>query len=589
MKLKPNFLNSLLTISGILSCFTTYFLYLFIKEHQVPNPNDVMLVILLDLVLLLGFGILLIRKFFLMFVKDKSIGFKIQRRIVLIFCISSAFPTVLISLFSIYFFHIGLQTWFDKKVTNALEQAFHISEAYIQDKTVEMKVTAFSMAEDFDSIDYTLINDDLDLLQKILIAQAEFGFLDEAIIFQSGTNKVLAQAAFSYSVIFSTISPDHIEKANKGEIVVLRDIPNKIRILVKLSSYNNTYLLVGRLLDEKIVKYIEKTHSAAERYSQLRQKIDSLRVKFFVIFMILAMLLIMISIISGIIVASKIANRLKSLLHGTKRVESGDLSIQIDSNQVDQDELTLLANAFNNMVKKLSQQRMELAIAQRAIVWADVAKKVAHEIKNPLTPIQLSAEMLLKKYRSSVSDSEVFERYINNILRNALDITSIVNEFSKFAQLPKPVFEEIDLVKLLKDIVEVRKEINFDIGYKFICDLSSYHFMCDKKQMHQMLNNVLKNSEIAMKEQVSNKKILVILEVQPRAVQIIIKDTGPGFSKNMINKLIEPYVTTRASGMGLGLSIVKKIAEEHFGEIKINNDKGGGAVTQLKFDFQKSK
>lgn len=586
MKINRNIINYILVGCCILASFATYVLVFSIKSPEIPNPDRVIGLVLVDVILLFVITIILIRNFFQLVLKKRSrTGFKLQRNIVLMFCVVAGLPTIIGAVFSVFFFQKGLQTWFDKQVVTALEQAFFIAESYIKENQNKMKKIAISMANDFDGIYYNAPYNYYSL-QDLLNAHSTLRSLDEAIIFQINSRQVLAQTSLSFALIFSTIQNQDIEKAKMGEVVMVHSDPNKIRILIQINKKEQIYLLIGKLLDKKIIDYVKQTDNAASTYRELSKNMSMLSIKFSIIFIVQTMLLLLAAMTIGIIFANSVVKKLQKLLQSTERVQRGDLTVEVKISHDKNDELSILAEAFNNMVRKLARQRRELVVAQRALVWSDVARRVAHEIKNPLTPILLSSERLISKFSNEVKDKEMFMRYVNSILRNTKDITSIVTEFTNFAKMPDPKFEKLDLVALLDNIIKTRQSLDSKVEYIFHFDSKIIDFICDSGQISQVINNLLNNSVEAL-ERIKQPKVKINVLYKPQIIKIIIEDNGVGFRKDLMNQLIEPYVTTSAKGMGLGLTIVQKIVDDHCGIIKIGNNEEVGAYVELKFDLQK--
>ena len=225
----------------------------------------------------------------------------------------------------------------------------------------------------------------------------------------------------------------------------------------------------------------------------------------------------------------------------------------------------------------------EQVAAERTAAWADVARRIAHEIKNPLTPIQLSAERLKRKYlKEIISEPEVFTQCTDTIVRQVNDLRQMVDEFSSFARMPSPVMQSEDLVQLAKQTTFMMDHGNLDI--EITTDLPNHpvEIECDRGQIGQALTNVIKNASEALSDQ-NDASINVKLIDDDNEVLIIISDNGKGLPENMIHTLTEPYVTTRSKGTGLGLAIVKKIMKDHGGALNLENNKGEGASVSLIF------
>jgi two-component system nitrogen regulation sensor histidine kinase NtrY len=228
----------------------------------------------------------------------------------------------------------------------------------------------------------------------------------------------------------------------------------------------------------------------------------------------------------------------------------------------------------------------ELVSAQRKAAWADVARRIAHEIKNPLTPIQLSAERLKRKYsREIANDPETFANCTDTIIRHVGDIGRMVDEFSSFARMPTPLMKDEDLVELVRHAVFLQRTSTPEI--RFTIDVPErVRLACDARQISQALINLLKNAAESIQGREGDAppgEIAVRITTPPGQVAIAIEDNGRGLPSEDRARLTEPYVTTRAKGTGLGLAIVKKIMEDHHGELVLEDREGGGARVRLVF------
>lgn len=236
----------------------------------------------------------------------------------------------------------------------------------------------------------------------------------------------------------------------------------------------------------------------------------------------------------------------------------------------------------------------ELLSAQRKAAWADVARRIAHEIKNPLTPIQLSAERLRRRYLSEIhSDIEGFETCTDTIVRQVGDIGRLVDEFSEFARMPAPVLSEDDLADICRRAVFLQRNAHPGLEIDMTMPKSPLKAFCDGAQIGQALTNILKNAAESLLDPATGSarqsgpaKITVRLARRKGQAVIEVNDNGLGFPPEDLHRLTEPYVTIRTKGTGLGLAIVKKIMEDHGGSLVLENRKGGGARVQLIFGQQ---
>ena len=229
-----------------------------------------------------------------------------------------------------------------------------------------------------------------------------------------------------------------------------------------------------------------------------------------------------------------------------------------------------------------------LQTAQRQAAWADVARRIAHEIKNPLTPIQLSAERLKRKYLAEIqTDPETFRICTETIVRQVGDIGRMVDEFSAFARMPAPVMKDEDLAELVRQTVFLQRQAHPEIAFDIAIETGGWRHVLDARQIRQALTNLLQNAIDAIAGRdvpdAPPGRIHVALALVEDRKAIIVADNGRGLPEAERERLTEPYVTTRAKGTGLGLAIVKKIMDDHAGELRLEDNAGGGARVQLVF------
>jgi len=231
---------------------------------------------------------------------------------------------------------------------------------------------------------------------------------------------------------------------------------------------------------------------------------------------------------------------------------------------------------------------------QRSAAWSDIARRIAHEIKNPLTPIQLAAERLQRRFSAEIeSDKETFERLTGTIVRQVGDLRRMVDEFSNFARMPKPVFRRENVHDIARQALFLHEVAHPQL--KFVLDPPSGDFplVCDRRQLAQALTNVVKNGVEAIESRrsrgehhFSGDRVELRLHTAGEQLVIDITDTGIGLPEDR-ERLTEPYMTTRVRGTGLGLAIVKKIVEEHCGDIAFLDLQGGGTHVRIAFDVER--
>jgi two-component system nitrogen regulation sensor histidine kinase NtrY len=230
---------------------------------------------------------------------------------------------------------------------------------------------------------------------------------------------------------------------------------------------------------------------------------------------------------------------------------------------------------------------------QRRAAWSDIARRIAHEIKNPLTPIQLAAERLQRRYGKEIdSDPATFERLTGTIVRQVGDLRRMVDEFSDFARMPKPAFREEPLAEIARQALFLHEVAHPDIEFSLDVPDPPPLLVCDRRLLGQALTNIVKNGVEAIEQKRAERKKrkaasadTVAMTIRREGARIVIEvaDTGVGLPAER-GRLTEPYMTTRLKGTGLGLAIVKKIVEEHFGQIEFGDGPGGGSLVRLIFD-----
>jgi two-component system nitrogen regulation sensor histidine kinase NtrY len=221
-----------------------------------------------------------------------------------------------------------------------------------------------------------------------------------------------------------------------------------------------------------------------------------------------------------------------------------------------------------------------LILAQRQLAWRDVARRIAHEIRNPLTPIMLSTERLRRRYASKIDDTDgVFERCIETILRKVEDIARMVEEFSSFARMPKPSIAPFDMRTVLQGASFAQSVVSPDIEIEFDAGTDEATYLGDERLLAQAFGNLLKNAAEAIEGQPIESDISGQIRIKLKRdggdLEIVIEDNGPGFPAEVRNRLLEPYVTTREKGTGLGLAIVNRIIADHGGSISLQNRPDG--------------
>ena len=278
---------------------------------------------------------------------------------------------------------------------------------------------------------------------------------------------------------------------------------------------------------------------------------------------------------------------INNLITASEKIGKGDLNTKVPDIKTDIEMEKLILN-FNSMIIKLKDQQQKLLNTERMEAWETIARKLAHEIKNPLTPIQLTIDNLRSKYLKDIKEENQnkFELNLLTINNQIKQIESLVNEFSDFARMPKPIYKYNDLNKVILLNIELLKKTDSEIKFKYNFKKST-KFKFDHEQISRACFNLIKNSiesikEKALKTPNFNKNIDIEINEHIDYISLEIIDTGLGFKNIKTSELTKPYFTTKADGTGLGLSIVSKIINDHNGILIFSNIKDGAKV-EIKF------
>ena len=298
-------------------------------------------------------------------------------------------------------------------------------------------------------------------------------------------------------------------------------------------------------------------------------------------------LLLFLSITIAIRFSSRFFVSINNLISASEQIGKGDLNTRVPDIKTDLEMEKLISN-FNSMITKLKDQQQKLLNSERMEAWETIARKLAHEIKNPLTPIQLTIDNLKSKYLQDIKEENKgkFEINLKTINNQINQIENLVNEFSDFARMPKPVYKNNDLKDIILLNIELLKKLDKNIKFNFNSS-KSIIFKFDYEQISRVCFNLIKNSVESLKEKAqktpnSNKNIDIEIDEHIDYISLTIIDTGLGFKNIKTSELTKPYFTTKTDGTGLGLSIVSKIINDHNGIIFFNN-LNDGAKVEIKF------
>lgn len=350
---------------------------------------------------------------------------------------------------------------------------------------------------------------------------------------------------------------------------------NALADFVKISAKSKSHA---------VLMHRERVKEALRVYSSLSLLRSPIEAGYVVIFLLFALMMLIIAFLASIIISKNLTLPLKELVKGLENVTNGNLDFQVrietDRDATSKDEITKTVNSFNLMVKELKDSKQRLIEAERESAWRGIAQRIAHEIKNPLTPIQLSLEHLRDKLNDDPQKyKKVMDKCIGQIGEEVETLRKMANEFSEFAKMPELNFQTSDINSLLKDVLTIYVSSNIEVNY----GVNLPRVKIDKDRMKIVFKNILQNAidaiGIKIQEQgTKESRILITTSLDNKNIKIEFQDNGPGMDEETKSKIFTPYFSNKERGMGLGLTIVQKIINDHNGKILVQSELGQGTT-----------
>ena len=579
--IKKNIFLILIFIIALSAGFITFLTFID-KSFISLNDNNLQVLLIFDLVLLIIF-------FLMIYIEIKnSLNKNINKssdstyfKYIAFFAFFTLIPSLLISIFSLFLFSFAIEKYFDKKITTVINNSNELAKNYIYE--VRNKIGSDIILISFD------LNKNLAYLTKNKKAYKNF-LNTQKIIRNVDEIHILDEEA---NLIFSTLID--FSKYTKPEtkafelvdtdvrpLKIINAFENKSAALMKLS--NNKYLYTVKFLDKEISKYLTETEEALNFYYRVEDKRTGIKISFILIYIIIVTLLLFLSITIAIRFSSRFFTSIGNLISASSNIGKGDLNTRVPDIETDRD-LEQLNKNFNLMIVQLQNQQEKLLINERHEAWEHVARKLAHEIKNPLTPIQLTIDNLKNKYSKMIKEPHTnnFNEYLKIIGKQIKEIENLVNEFSDFARMPKPSVKKNNLIEIIKSNINLIKELDNNIFINLKFDKPQIMLKIDYEQIGRVIFNLIKNSIDSIHEKLEKADkfrpiIDIVITTNNDYIKVIIDDNGIGFTENNLKNIIKPYFTTKTKGNGLGLSIVTKIIYDHNGTIKFLSKNNGAKV-----------
>jgi len=625
---------------------------------------------------------------------------RLHVRLVALFSLIAAAPTLLVVIFASLLFQYGVDFWFSDRSRGMFENAASLAQGYYQENQREVGANTIAMAKDLGSFLSRVPIDDPDFsnyyLQQVVVRN-----LNESAIIEIGSDGVARTPAMidpDNRAAESRISPSMVSRLDAGEEVVVARQSDRIEAATRLPGPRRAYLYASRDANVLGLQQFERARTVLADYNGLFQRSQQLQLQFNGALYLGSLLLLALAVVAAIVVADRIVRPLGTLIGATRTAAGGDLSVRVTP-PASNDEISVLTRAFNRMTEQLQGQTgalvnvneqlearrsfieavlsgvssavvsvdtdhrillvnaaaerligqsaetltgqsladvapelaqlltgdereaiVQLArkdaepatlaaktvvqgdgfvlsfeditqqlLDQRRAAWSDVARRIAHEIKNPLTPIQLAAERLQRRFGDKVEgDQATFRRLTDTVIRQVHDMRRMVDEFSSFARMPKPTFGVEDVRDILRQAVFLFEVAKPDIAFSISMADEIEPLVCDRRLLSQALTNIVKNAVEAIEEKPKNPDEMPVGRIHAELVlasggEMVIRVSDDGIGLPEAREAIaEPYMTTRQGGTGLGLAIVKKIVEQHYGELDFaDNPTGQGTCVTL--------
>jgi len=692
--------------TAILFAATLMVSYAMLTREAAPgsmlSPPQIALLLVANLIPSIALMVLLSRKIAMARAVNRGIGTgQLHTRLVALFSVIAAVPTVIVAIFASLLLQSGLEFWFSDRARGMLENTVQLAQSTYDSEVNRVGAEGVTMVEDFYKAlgPKPLENPRFDEFMQFQTYQRSLN--ESAIITISNNGQFTVARGINY--YDGLIDPSRVAQALsqlKGETQAAEVLTQgRIAVLTPVGKEPGVYLFVAKQVSDDFRQQIARANGVLTDYRDLIQRSRTNQLRFNAALLLGALIIVAIAIFTALKLADRLLRPVEELVDAAGRVEEGDLTTRVEVARP-ADEIALLGTAFNRMTGRLQQQTGALMAAneqldtrrafieavlssvtagvvavdeagrilltnrsaqtllsqdeesiedkeladisaelrefldgetrdanvlvhsaegqrtlavkrmryadgsvltfdditeqlsdQRRAAWSDIARRIAHEIKNPLTPIQLAAERLQRRYSSEVTtDPETFTRLTDTIVRQVGDLRRMVDEFSNFARMPKPVFREENVHDIARAALFLHEVAHPAISFSIDPAVADIRLVCDRRQLGQALTNIVKNAVEAIEarrnrgeQNPDGDRIHLTIRREGEQLVLDLTDTGVGLPQDR-ERLTEPYMTTRVRGTGLGLAIVKKIVEEHLGEIAFLDRPGGGTRVRIAFD-----
>jgi nitrogen fixation/metabolism regulation signal transduction histidine kinase len=548
------------------------------------------------------------------------IGSRLKARTVGIFGALVVAPLLIVYYFSLQFLDLGIDSWFNSEVKEKLNEALTLSRTVLDGNRREDLQRAETLAHE-------LMRTPENEMLNLLAAERRNGGASEVTLIGQNGRIIAASSDRPLQSTPQRLAEEIMMQVGQGLAYVSLEPMSSgagylVRTAVPLPAGIEPRVLVADYpVSLRLAELVDAVQHAHAQYGELSYLRGPLKESFRLTLTLVLLLSLLAAVYGAFFSAQRLVKPIQDLAAGTRAVGKGDFDTRLPLSS--RDEMGFLVHSFNDMTKRLARAREEAQRSQRALLqaqrdaaWGEVARRLAHEIKNPLTPIQLSAERIRRRFLSSMSleDAQVLDRATHTIVQQVEAMKQMVNAFSEYARAPEMNLAPFELNPLIMEVAELYRTQDSQVQLKLDLDPAVGEIEADRDRVRQILNNLVTNSIEAFAMGASTKESRAkegatlearitappagkgdaVIEIKTQLTtlagipmaEVTVRDNGAGFDPQLLGQVFDPYVTSKPKGTGLGLAIVKKIVEEHGGRIEADNRRNGGARVRVLLPLQ---
>ncbi|HEX6863413.1 MAG TPA: ATP-binding protein, partial [Thermoanaerobaculia bacterium] len=575
-------------LAALLLLFTLLF-YLSQRGRDLPAAlvtNRVLLFVLwyVNVILILVVAFVLLRNLIKLLVerRHRILGSNFKFKLVATYVGLSLIPVLVLFFIAMELLQGSFDRWFNTPLAPALERGNAVAQAFYDRIEGTALRDASRVLREVRGTDLERAEERPRLTRRLQELLAELD-LDLLAVYEG--DELVRAVLDSQSGIPDLPEPgrDFLREAAREGRAVRMDAPAGVpgRLVLAAVSESGATVVAGTLLDPGVAEQTDQLVRDFQSFRQLEVQKDDLRASHILLFLMVTLLVLLGASWAGLYLARRVTVPIQALAEGTRAISGGDLSHRVDVEA--DDELGVLIDSFNRMTAELASSKealersnRELVEAQRLAAWNEAARRIAHEIKNPLTPIRLSAERLLRKHQQRDPGlGKAIEEGVEIIVREVVTLQGMVDEFSRYARMPRPRPAPVDLERLVGDTLNLYRDLKPGVEVEGQVEDGASPAMLDAEQMRRALINLLDNAVEATE---APGKVTVSATRDNSHLRIRVADTGRGIPVDSREKLFLPYYSTKGRGTGLGLAIVHRIVTDHHGSIRVEDNVPRGTV-----------